>query len=247
MKQWVINIILFGLAIIAILIALLKVTPFEVTEGTYIGVIITLLSIVATFVIGYQIYNAIEFKKEISNQKKRFEVILQKNKEIDEKYHKQNYQMQEGFDILSALTSYNERGSIEASNKVLQSFQLMHRALISSIETDRTDYEFIFDYLRLFITELNYSTFSFSRIGTVGNYRAHTSEGTSKPLQKVLDSYLSPIKEDENKIRSSQNFCKIQSEYNRVMKLFYERVQRIAFNPGKPITPEENEKIKNPM
>ena len=70
MKQWIINLILLLLSIIAILFLLLKVTPFEVTSETYIGTIVSLLSLAAAFVIGYQIYNAIEFRREIKNQKK---------------------------------------------------------------------------------------------------------------------------------------------------------------------------------
>lgn len=102
-----INIILFSLAIIAISIAILKVTPFEITGDTYIGIIVTLLSIASTLVIGYQIYNAIEFRKEINNQKRQYELVLQKSQEIDKKYCEQECQTQEGFDLISSLINYN--------------------------------------------------------------------------------------------------------------------------------------------
>ena len=71
MKQWVINVMLTIGITIAIGFSLLKVTPFEITGETYVGTIVTLLSLAAAFVIGYQIYNAIEFKKDIAIQKKK--------------------------------------------------------------------------------------------------------------------------------------------------------------------------------
>ena len=69
MKQWMINLVLLILSILAILFSLLKVTPFEIIGDTYIGTIVSLLSLAAAFVIGYQIYNAIEFRKEVENQR----------------------------------------------------------------------------------------------------------------------------------------------------------------------------------
>lgn len=43
MKQWIVNIILFILVLVALGFSLLKVTPFEITSETYIGVIVSLL------------------------------------------------------------------------------------------------------------------------------------------------------------------------------------------------------------
>ena len=90
MKQWMINIIVFVLVSFAIIIALLNVSPFEITGDAYIGIIITLLSIITAFIIGYQIYNSIEFKKEIVEQRERYEDILQKNQEFEKNITNKN-------------------------------------------------------------------------------------------------------------------------------------------------------------
>ena len=106
MKQWMINLVLLILSILAILFSLLKVTPFEIIGDTYIGTIVSLLSLAAAFVIGYQIYNAIEFRKEVENQRKKYDEIVKRNEEIESKLKCQEYAMQEGFDIISSLMNF---------------------------------------------------------------------------------------------------------------------------------------------
>ena len=150
MKQWIINLIIILLSIIAILFSLLRVTPFEITSEAYIGTIVSLLSLATAFAIGYQIYNAIELKKEIENQRKKYYDIIRRNEEIENKLKSQEYTMQEGFDIISSLIAYNSKQSDFVCGIA---FQDMHRALLSSIETNRTDYEMIFGYLRKFISD----------------------------------------------------------------------------------------------
>lgn len=245
MKQWIINLILLLLSIIAILFSLLKVTPFEVTSETYIGTIVSLLSLATAFVIGYQIYNAIEFRKEIEIQKKKYDNIIRRNEEIENKLKRQEYAMQEGFDIISSLIKYNSDQSFLVCGTA---FQCMHRALLSSIETDRVDYEMIFGYLRIYISHMNSQTFTSGfACFPDRSYRINVpGDNYGKTLQDVIDEFAKPIKEDEKQIRSNKNFCKIQSEYNRVMKLFYHRLSDIAQNPMKQLTIEETEKITNP-
>lgn len=240
MKQWMINIISLSLAIIAIIIALIKVTPFEITEGTYVGIIVTLLSIIATFVIGYQIYNSIELKKEITHQKRQYETMLKKNKEYEEKYIKQDYAMKEGFDIMSSIIKYNSGQDFVVCG---EAFYYMHKALISSIETDRTDYEWIFDWLRRYISDFNYQTFALG--GLYMNDGIWYLQTSKKSLEEVLDIYKSSIREDENKIRSNRNFIKIQVEYNRIIKLLHNRIENIFKDPIQEISKEEREKILN--
>lgn len=245
MKQWMINFTLLLLSLMAIVIALFKVTPFEVTEDTYIGVTVTLLALATSFVIGYQIYNAIELKKEISEQRKQYGRIVQKSLKMDKRYKEQNYRMQEGFDILSSLIYYNSGQRFIVCS---QAFSALHHALVSSIKTNRTDYEWIFSYLRLYISQFNWQTFSSGlyldkdkiyRVSTVG-------EDHGRSLNSIIEVFLAPIKEDEQRLRADKNFCKIQCEYNRVMKILYDRINSILKDPMKELSPEERDEIVNP-
>src|SRR5574344_433582 len=245
MKQWMINIILFLLVILAIGISLLNVTPFEITGDTYIGVIVTLMTLAASFVIGYQIYNAIEFKKEIAEQRKLYEAISSKSEEMERKYDEQNNQMQEGFDILSSLIHYNSGQDFIVCG---QAFFALHHALVSSINTSRTDYEWIFSCLRTYISAFNWQTFCSGFCTDKDNNHIINTPGQNdrKTLNSVVDDYLVTIKDDEKLLRANPNFCKIQIEYNRVIKIFYDRINSILTEPMKMLTPEEQYEIINP-
>ena len=246
MKQWMINLVLLLFSIAAILFSLLKITPFEITGDTYIGTIVSLLSLAAAFAIGYQIYNAIEFKNEIENQRKKYNEIVKRNEEIESKLKCQEYAMQEGFDIISSLMTYNSKQSDFVCGIA---FQDMHRALLSSIETERTDYDWIFGWMRKFISEMNSLTFTsgYAKLSD-GSYHINVpGNNYDKTILEVIDEFAKPIKKDEKLIRSNKNFCKIQLEYNRVMKLFYKRLSDIAQNPMKQLTAEEIDRIINLM
>ena len=230
-KQCVINTLLFIGIVFAISFSLLKVTPFEVTSETYIGTIVTLLSLAATFVIGYQIYNAIEFKKEIENQKEKYNDIIKRNEEIEAKMVQQEFVMEEGFAIISALVAYNSR---QDSSMSASAFLHMHRALISSIETDRTDYEWLFRYLRHFIVNMDGLTFSLEYAGTPNSFWSinESSEDYQCHVKRSIGEFTKVVKENDKKLRSSKNFCKIQMEYERVMRLLYNRLANIEQNPA---------------
>ena len=156
MKQWMINCVLFIICLTALGFSLMKITPFEIGEDAYVGIITTLLSLAVAFVIGYQIYNAVELKNDVKEQRRLLELAKKENDEYKNYLVKQKYQTQEGFDIISALMTYNSGGDTSPIN----AFAQMHHALLSSIETDRTDYEWIFMNMRKFISELSSRAFT---------------------------------------------------------------------------------------
>lgn len=238
MKQWIVNIILFILVLVALGFSLLKVTPFEITSETYIGVIVSLLSLAAAFVIGYQIYNAIEFRKEIKEQREKYNDIIRRNEEIEKKLKQQVCVMQEGFDIISSLMEYNN-GQQEVTCK--SAFKKLHEALLSSIETDRVDYEWIFEFLRTFISDMCWLSFTHGYNRDKNDEYVVNTPGQNygRKLKEVIDDYLESIKANDKKLRQSPNFYKIKMEYERTMKLLYQRLTEISENPEKVLTPEE--------
>lgn len=247
MRQWMINIIFLLLALFAIFLALIKVTPFDVTESTYVGIIVSLLALATTLVIGYQIYNAVELRKDISEQKRCYDAILKKSEEMERKFKEQAYEQQEGFDILASLIRYNSGQHMFVCG---EAFYSMHHALLSSIRSNRTDYGWIFNYLREFIAEFEVKTITQGLslvIKNDGNHYINTpGPYFERSFKSFIDEYLAPIKEDEKLLRSDENFIKIQYEYNRIIKLFYDRINEIQMNPMKTLSPEEINKIINP-
>ena len=77
MKHIFISIISLVISIIAIGLCTIQVTPsYSINEQTYIGIIATLIGVLVTFVVGYQILNTLSFKDDM----RKFE---EKTKEID--------------------------------------------------------------------------------------------------------------------------------------------------------------------
>ena len=150
--------------------------------------------------------------------------------------------MQEGFDIISSLIAYNN-ASIQGSTVYATVFLQMQKALISSIKTERTDYKWIFQYLRSFIASMDSFTFS-SRYKdeSFGSVDFH-SHKYKESLQNEIDKYKQDIKINDEKLHSDKNFCKIQMEYERIMNLLYVRLANILANPSELISDEEKARI----
>ena len=130
MKQQIFNIIVGSISILALIFSLLKLTPFSVTSEDYISTIVSALSIAATLVIGYQIYNVVEIKRElkqfdkkIEQQKTLYKSIIEKNLELESKLRIQNSLLQGGFDIINANFELN-KGNAKAA------FYFNHHSLI---------------------------------------------------------------------------------------------------------------------
>lgn len=244
MKQWMINCVLFIICLTALGFSLMKITPFEIEEEAYVGIITTLLSLAVAFVIGYQIYNAVELKNDVKEQRRLLELTKKENDEYKNYLVKQKYQTQEGFDLISALMTYNNGGVASPIN----AFAQMHHALLSSIETDRTDYEWIFMNMRKFICEFSSRTFtqgSFTEKG--GEYYICDNNKRVQKFSEFIDSQLNPLYEEGALLRKNPNFVKIEIEYNRVMKAFTKALDIIKENPIKNVMPEYfKKKILNP-
>ncbi len=72
MKHIFISIISLVISIIAIGLCTIQVTPsYSINEQTYIGIIATLIGVLVTFVVGYQILNTIKIKYKMRKIKKK--------------------------------------------------------------------------------------------------------------------------------------------------------------------------------
>lgn len=80
-RQTAINLILFLLCAVAIGFSIARVVPCEITTETYIGILVTLLGVIVTVAIGYQIYNIVEFRDNLG---KTMTKIDNTKKEVDE-------------------------------------------------------------------------------------------------------------------------------------------------------------------
>ena len=254
MRQKIINLILGIGILLSLFFSWYKVIPCEITNDTYIGTIVTTLSIVITLVIGYQIINVIEIRKDLreqraENEKERnhyaqlIKDAEQKSLMLERKIKNQENETAEGLNLLNALiVFYNGQDFVTCAD----AFAIMHKALLYSIETGRTEYEWIFQYLRKFISVMQVQAFNASvshhKDGKITiNVLGHPYYG--KELKTMLDDYCKPIYEVDGAIRSSYNFIKIKLEYERVMKHFENRIQGILKDPSTPPSQEERDYI----
>lgn len=246
MKKNLISIIAIVISVIAIGLSLLRIVPFEITSDTYIGTIATFIGIAVTMLVGYQIVNTLEIRKEVAQQGKLANDLKQMNEDLNKTIEKQKNEMQEGFDIISTLIDYQEKGLTSS----IQAFCSLHATLVISLRTDRSEYEWIFKLLRKYIADINLRNFTYGlTMLTNGRCICDSIDGKhhQEDLKDIIKEYTDIVDKDEKKIREDDNFCRIQIEYDRVMKLFHKRIDEINTNPLKDITPEEEFAITNPI
>lgn len=246
MKTNKITICAFAFSIIAICLSLFRITPLEFSNDIYLGLLATFIGIVVTMLIGYQIFNTLEIKKEISEQRKLANVLEKMNQDLTKTIETQKNEMQEGFDIINTLINYQEYGWTSST----KAFGSLHRALVSSLKTDRTEYEWIFNLLRKYIADINWENFvgGFTTLSD-GRNICYTPDCKhyQKELKDIIKEYTDLIDKDEEQIRADKNFCHIQMEYDRVMRLFRKRIDEIINEPNKNLTQEEKYAITNPQ
>lgn len=80
--------IAISIAAAAIIISIFKVVPTVNDTGeTYTGVLVTLLGIVITFVVAYQLYNVFDFKQRVENLEKLGEDLTTIKGELEKESH----------------------------------------------------------------------------------------------------------------------------------------------------------------
>ena len=228
MKHIFISIISLVISIIAIGLCTIQVTPsYSINEQTYIGIIATLIGVLVTFVVGYQILNTLSFKDDM----RKFE---EKTKEIDklkdELYLLEN-KIKENFELSSIRLEYSSEGWTYSG----EGFKRTHKMLIYSLNCDRDDYTEIFELLRTFIPKLD--TRSLFGPGWVLNISKNSTNhfinsiDCSKLLSDAINEYDMEITKDQKTIRNHANFRQIRSDYERTMKEYQTRIEEYRNHP----------------
>lgn len=233
------------MSIVAIGFAVLKITPFEITNDVFVGIIASFVGISVTLVIGYQIINTIEIKKEIAEQRKSADELKQLSDDLKSTIRKQQYEMQEGFDIIMTLQQHQENGREYSLN----SFKSLHHALIHSLQFDREDFGWMFLLLRRYVSDINFQNFGygFAKHDDKGFYcTSPNSPYYQKSLAEIINITTAEIYEDEKALRADHNFSRIKLEYDRVMVLFKKRINDLLQDPLKELSWEEKLAITDP-
>lgn len=243
------------LSALALIFSFIRVFPFEVTEDTYIGTIATFLSIAVTLVIGYQILNVIEIRKDLSSQKednKRLELELHslisklqaKAAEQSLKQKDFEFETQGKLLVLDSLIEYNSGQNIVTC---ASAFKKMHEVVFYSLNGNIKEYDRIFSYMRKFISDMNYRSFGVTGLTILDDGRRIVNDTnhpySQRDLSEVINHYKRPIIECQKKIESHPNYGNIKFEYERIMEHLERVLNGIIKEPNKVKSNEEIEYI----
>ena len=132
--NWAIGLSVVALILVAIMFVLwcCNAGGFSaVSLDTFVGVIVALLAIIVTFVLGWQIYNAMELKEKLAKIE-TLEELLNKGNEISAQI---NYNTQ-------LCVSLNSASHWESQYSYDSAFAFYHSAFYNAIKANATDLNF---------------------------------------------------------------------------------------------------------
>lgn len=90
-KSFILSFFALIVSIVTLVVIFIRVTPNSVIDlGTFIGVMTALIGISITFLVGYQIYNAIEIRQklaEVDQLQEKLKQLEQFNKSAEEGFY----------------------------------------------------------------------------------------------------------------------------------------------------------------
>lgn len=209
MKQKWGNILSICIASCALGFSLWKVTPFEIGESTYIGIIATLIGIIVTIAIGYQIFNAIDITQRMTKFEKEQEEAINQINQLGKTFEDQKNELQQLYD--KNITLINEINSmffqlktlhinikdIEAtlysgliiSNNSALSVLIQLSIIEDSIEIDYEDEQFGMKKIFTYIEMINWNCFNNITTGDLklDDYKNKVSDCISR-IKEILKS-----------------------------------------------------------
>ena len=221
-----------------------RVRPIvESSESFYIGTFVALMAIAVAFIVGYQIINAIHIKDKIEQLfsindelTKRNELLKTqmsiKLKELNDDTNTLNAVIIENGYIFEALICHQ---GLPYGTHGFESFLKMHQAILPALEYHSKNLGFILSNLRHFFIEIETQHFF-----GVSHYMSDdqvlrcgdpNSPYFNKAIKDCINDLMKPLKDEELKVREHINFTRIEIEYNRVMRIFYDHIEKCAVTP----------------
>lgn len=175
-----------------------------------INVAVTLIAACTALITGFHVVNFFTINHKLHK-------IRKMQMEIEEQIGKQRNVTQEYICIANGLEIWNHcdnpltRGS--------KAFLEFHHALLFSIELEREDYDWLFDYLDKCIKALSYNDFD-NREVIDNNQKQRVRTGISE-FTKLID-------EDTVILKRSKNYFRIKHQYETMRKNLSEELKKIA-------------------
>lgn len=168
--------------------------------NNYIGIIATLIGVCTTFVVGFQIIDSLTINRKLRKINKT-QKETQKQLSIQRNVTQESICVFNGLEILKYGECVLKRPSL--------AFLQFHQALVYSVETDRENFDWLFDYLNNCIKELTYNDFEV--MGIIGGNQV-------KRIQDGIDAFKEDIMDVEDTLKKSKNYVKIKPLYKQMRK-----------------------------
>lgn len=213
-KYWMILLTL--LCVVSLGFSLFRVIPCEVGNETFLGSVLSLVGIIVTLVMGYQIFSVVEFRGELQKQKEENQRIATDNVRLHQvieaqlqKMSKQDARIEEGINMNTSFIAYMADDSVKTSFNALVP---MLKALYYALESESDNIEEIFINLQHFIDKLQGLTFG---ITSTQEYKGNCVVVESghpynlHPIREYIYYCISPIQKIEKMIEGHKNFFMI--------------------------------------
>ena len=203
-------------------ISIFKIEPtISFTGETYIGTLVTLLGIIVTFVVGYQIYNVLEFKSKIMEQERRqkdIQIQIEKlNSDVDKKIVELKKQEKKFNQIVNVI-----------DNRQIQIFMIS----LAEIETARSNFiEAIGYYLSFFryATKMKGDDYLSDCKVALKNIKKSIENLSKHDFTKINIKDICDDFEKEYQItRNNIGFYKIKNDYNDAIGHLKNKLRKIC-------------------
>lgn len=133
-KNWI-SWLALALSIAACIITWLRVEVYT-TNDTFVGIMAGFMGACATIIVGVQIFNSIETKREISELKKSYEIKISNIEKVQEQLKEELKASKNTREYGENFTKYGVNFAIASSNETtdpIYSFNMYHKALIAAL------------------------------------------------------------------------------------------------------------------
>lgn len=193
-------------SLITLALFFIRVKASSVVDiSTFIGIMGAFIGISVTLLIGYQIFNVLDFRNKLS----QLENLRKELEQQREETNSINLQQQEGFNIILARLYHKD--CLQTLNAVLSLMQAIPYSLSMPQKAD--GYTWLLDELKEYMLEV-----------TMVSFGSGTPDFFKKPVREYKE-ILDPI---DKEIKEHKNFLYIKDKYTQLINDFNIRLQNIA-------------------
>ena len=194
------------ISVITLIVIFWKVTPNSIVDlGTFIGVIAAFIGISVTFLIGYQIYNAMEIQHKLNE----IDILKNQLKQANDSLDYLKSDTYNGIYEIAAMISY--MNAPERSD----AFYYMNMSLKYALDLDeeRKDYISRIDDIEKYALGLD-----------TGNGRF---QGSNAKIIHAVDKYMNWVAPVINDIKQHPKYHIIADKYDRLIRAYDARMNKI--------------------